>query len=261
MNQIPIKTVLLTPPDKLAQAKAFKLPIAHMAYRFSREGALIKAPLSDTQKNDLLFLDGDSWNENSEIPSIIQQLIKECKTQHYRGAILDFSKSPTQRTVSLIKQLDTMMHKQNLRLYLPECYHSYSKSANIIISSAISGGSLQQRLTSAKQTYGSNRITLSIERCAEAFSLPTLKGKSTSLSRLELQKRIQTTSPSIFYSNELCANYFTYLNQYGSAHFILYDDAKSIHRKFSLAKNLNITECFMLYPQVDDILIDILNEN
>lgn len=259
MNQEYIKTVLLTPPDHLSQARAHHLPIAHMAYRFSDDGNLLRANLSNTQQNDLMFINGDSWNQTGDIRIICQQMLRECNARRFRGIILDFSSTPTSKTMNLIRLLDEQTRKNRLGLYLPEAYHQYSKTAKIIISSAISGGSLPNRLASVMKRYGSNRVVLSIERSAEAFSLPSMNGMGKSLTQDELQEKIKTLSPAIFFSNDLYAHYFTYMSRDGSAHFILYDDVGSIQKKLTLAKNHSINECFLLYPQVDDVLSQIFN--
>lgn len=46
-----------------------------------------------------------------------------------------------------------------------------------MISSALSGGSLRQRLEEAVERYGPQRTTLAVERVAEDFFLPPQPGR------------------------------------------------------------------------------------
>ena len=127
-----------------------------------------------------------------------------------------------------------------------------------MIPSALSGGSLRQRLQDAVEQYGAERVTLAVERVAEDFYLPSPTGQGMPLTREELRARIEERSPSIFFSGELCAHYFTYMSKENGAHFVLFDDAGSIRKKLSIARSLDIANAILAYPQVDDLLEDIL---
>ena len=121
-----------------------------------------------------------------------------------------------------------------------------------------SGGSLQVRLQEAVQQYGAARVALAVERSAEDFFLPSPNGQGIRLTQEELQQRIQEREPVIFFSNELCAHYFTYMNRQNGAHFILFDDAASIRKKLHTARSLDIADALLLYPEVSDLLSEIL---
>lgn len=74
----------------------------------------------------------------------------------------------------------------------------------------------------------------------------------------ELDKKMEELRPSVFFSNELCAHYFTYMSRENGAHFVLFDDAGSIRKKLQTARSLGITSAVLAYPQVDDLLEEIL---
>ena len=97
-----------------------------------------------------------------------------------------------------------------------------------------------------------------MERSAEDFFLPSPNGQGIRLTQEELQQRIQEREPVIFFSNELCAHYFTYMNRQNGAHFILFDDAASIRKKLHTARSLDIADALLLYPEVSDLLSEIL---
>ena len=71
---------------------------------------------------------------------------------------------------------------------------------------------------------------------------------------------LEQRTPSVFFSDQLCAHYFTYMSRENGAHFVLFDDAGSIRKKLLLARNLGIRQAVLAYPQVDDLLEDILRE-
>ena len=62
----------------------------------------------------------------------------------------------------------------------------------------------------------------------------------------------------MFFSPDLCAHYFTYMSRQNGAHFVLFDDAGSIRKKLQVARNLGISSAVLAYPQVDDLLPELL---
>ena len=70
---------------------------------------------------------------------------------------------------------------------------------------------------------------------------------------------MEERNPSVFFSSELCAHYFTYMSKENGAHFVLFDDAGSIRKKLHVANSLGIRQAVLSYPQVEDLLEDILN--
>ena len=127
-----------------------------------------------------------------------------------------------------------------------------------LIPSALSGGSLQQRLQEAVERFGAARVALAVERVAEDFFLPSPTGQGMPLTREELRQRLEERAPSVFFSSELCAHYFTYMSRQNGAHFVLFDDAGSIRKKLQVARNLGISSAVLAYPQVDDLLPELL---
>lgn len=97
-----------------------------------------------------------------------------------------------------------------------------------------------------------------MERVAEDFFLPSPTGQGMPLTREELRQRLEERAPSVFFSSELCAHYFTYMSRQNGAHFVLFDDAGSIRKKLQVARNLGISSAVLAYPQVDDLLPELL---
>ena len=154
--------------------------------------------------------------------------------------------------------LGELTKKRGWPLYVTEAYAPFSDSAIALIPSALSGGSLQQRLQEAVERFGAARVALAVERVAEDFFLPSPTGQGMPLTREELRQRLEERAPSVFFSSELCAHYFTYMSRQNGAHFVLFDDAGSIRKKLQVARNLGISSAVLAYPQVDDLLPELL---
>ena len=71
---------------------------------------------------------------------------------------------------------------------------------------------------------------------------------------------LEERRPSVFFSSELCAHYFTYMSRENGAHFVLFDDAGSIRKKLLTAQGLGIRQAVLSYPQTADLLGALLSQ-
>ena len=69
----------------------------------------------------------------------------------------------------------------------------------------------------------------------------------------ELDSLMEREQPSVFYSSDLCAKYFTYTRE-GESHFVLFDDAATLRRKLQAGQSLGIETAFLMYPEAEDLL-------
>ena len=129
----------------------------------------------------------------------------------------------------------------------------------MLIPSALSGGTLRERLEEAAGRFGAGRVVLAVERTAEDFFLPAPRGRGVPLARAELKRRMDALRPPVFFSGELCAHYFTYMSRQTGAHFVLFDTAVSIREKLKLSRACGVTRAVLAWPEVDDILQDIVS--
>jgi len=253
------KLILTAPPEQTQAALAFGLPVAHMAYRIGPGCHLLRSKLPISIRGGLMMLDDAGFDGKGDPTPFCREVLRECTERGFDGVILDFERPPTPLQGKILTELAGIMARRSWPVYVPEAYASYSEKTKIIISSALSGGSLTQRLAEAAQLHGAERVVLGVERVAEDFYLPAPNGQGKPLSRESLQKRLAERSPSVFFSKELCAHYYTYMSKDSGAHFILFDDADSIRQKLQIAHKLKITDAILAYPQVDDLLAEILS--
>ena len=247
--------LLSAAPEDLSHAFSHNLPIAHMAYQIGQGFHLLRANIPLGLRGGLMMLgDGDPDIDLApDCPEAFSaQVVRECIGRGFDGVVLAFSRtSPALHAAAAA--LSGRLRRQGGQLYLPESFAADSDWARILIPTNISGGSLSARLQEVIGHYGHERICLDIERVRIDFCLPTDQGHGKKLTARELYALIQKQNPESYFSQDLCAYYFTYQDDLGS-HFVLYDDAGSIRKKIFLAQKLGIDHAMLLYPEVGDIL-------
>lgn len=254
MNQPANQFIFVTPPDRIRAAGAYGMPLAHMAYRIGNGPHLYRAKASAVPRGGLMVIGEDTFDGKGDLQNFCREVVRECNARGFGGVVLDLDSPPTPALAKIIGLLSDQCSQRSWSFYLPEPYSNYSNSARILLSSAISGGTLQQRLSDAVDRYGADRVVLCLDRSAEDFYLPAPTGSGKPLSRDELKQRMQALSPSVFFSNELCAHYFTYMSRDSGAHFVLFDDVGSLQQKIKLAEQLGIHRFLLFYSQLDDLL-------
>ena len=248
---------LATTPDRLAEARQLTAYLAHVAYRISPDGHLHAQTLPPTLRGGLMVL-GEA--EDTAVPTpgpLCRQILRVCTERNFAGVVLDFPQPPTPDRLAFVQQLDTMLPRFRRRLYVPETYVAAAQYALILICTALSGGCLQQRLEEAVGRHSAPRIALDLQRLAMDFPLPSPSGEGTPIAIPELQRQI--TGRSVFFSEELCARYFT-CQKNRHTHFVLYDDAHTLRRKMELAAQLGIQDGFVMLPETEDLLEDLFKK-
>ena len=250
---------LMASPDQAAQVGAFPLPVAHMAYRIGSGPHLFGSRHHVACRGGVMVLECRGFDGRGTPEELCREIVQECSGRGFSGVFCDFEGPFYPVLARSVERLAPVFAQRGWQLYLTEEYAAHApKTASVVIPTALSGGSLSQRLTEASEQFGVERIALGLERVAVDFTLPASDGDGTPLSRQDLAELLQKRSPSVYFSAELCAHYFTYMIRGQEAHFILYDDASSLLRKIRLAAGLGIRRGFLPYAQVDDLLPQLL---
>lgn len=190
------------------------------------------------------------WSEDPGF--FCRQAVLECRARGARGILADWDRQESD-LYSLTRQLGQALTRAGLTLAVPESYGQVSDRALVLISSALSGGSLELRLSEACQRYGKNRVVIALERMGEDFRLPCPSGQGTPLTFSQLQSLRQQFHPAVYWSGELCARYFTYRTQ-GQVHFVLFDDGETLAKKWELAQTLGIRHAIAPWAEISDCL-------
>lgn len=225
--------------------------VAHLDYTIGPGKRLLRSSRSRAFRGGLLVV-SDKNMPTGDSGLFASDLVRECQNKGYTGVVANFG------AASLHESIQNRLSSKGLRLYVPQSLGELARNAQIMCATAISGGSLAVRLKELCDKFGAGRIALDIERLAMDFLLPSPTGEGTPLSRDELNSLLKKRGAQSFFSNDLCAHYFTY-SENGKHHFVLYDTAASIKNKLSIAQSLGIEEAFLMYSEVDDVLQGIIN--
>ena len=252
-----MQLILAAPPEDVTAAQAHGLTLAHMAYRVGGGPHLFRSNQPIPARGGLMYIDDGGFDGRGTPDAFCQEVVRECAARGFGGVVCAFDrKLPLLSAV--VEQLGPMLVRQGRSFYVSEPYGRCTATGRVLIPTALSGGSLRQRLGEAVERYGAGRVALAVERTAADFFLPSPDGQGRPLTREELKARLEERSPSVFFSDELCARYFTYMNRQSGAHFVLFDDAGSIRKKLRLAEALGIDRALLCYPEVSDLMGDIL---
>ncbi len=188
-------------------------------------------------------------SENSFKVSMARQIARTCLRRGYAGAAADFDPPARPGRLALLEALSPLLASCGRTLYVPE--HYPVAGATILLCTALSGGTLEGRLTQAVDQYGAEHLALDLQRLTMDFPLPCPGGQGTPLTLPQLEA-LAAGRPT-FYSDALCARYFT-LTRQGQTHFVLFDDARTLRRKLELARQLGIRDALVMLPEVEDLL-------
>lgn len=236
---MPQDTFIITlPPRQLPALQGWRVTPAHLAYRLGPGPHLFRAD-NTVPRGGLMVLGDRGFDGLGPTAPLCQEILREAQARGFSGAVLDFeSRLPPLEQIA--GQLDEQFTRRGWMLCVNEGYAARAPHARVMIPSALSGGSLQRRLVEALERFGENRVILALEKRAEDFTLPSPTGSGKPLSAQELEELRQRLAPSLFFSGELCARYFTYMSRESGGHFVLFDDGDTLCRKVEVARRLGI---------------------
>ena len=185
-------------------------------------------------------------------------LLRECILHRPRGLLLDID-SPTQTYADLAAQLGHLLPRQNITLFLPESLANCAPGCRVLIPSALSGGSLDHRLTDAVQHFGLDRVVLAVQQIAEDLRLPAPDGCGLPLSSEELSSLMESYCPSTHFSPPLCTRYFTYCRG-SEIHLVLYDDVESLQKKLACARRCGVSRFLLPWQDISHSPGDFLSQ-
>ncbi|MCL2080490.1 MAG: hypothetical protein FWH16_00145 [Oscillospiraceae bacterium] len=225
---------LAATPDDARSAAAYGYPLAHMAYykTFEQHG----------RSGGWMVLGGPLAGGIDP-----REAVEECRRRDFSGLLLDFESGDRQALTRFVLQADELCAQYNLTLITGKKFQT-ERSLTLVPSGAVSG-SLRQRLIK----YGAGAV-LEIVRLAQDIPLPAPQGRGITMTHRRLGELLESRRPVTFFSSELLARYFTYKDESGVTHFIIYDDAESISKKIRLAGAIGFPYAVMLYSEVKDLL-------
>lgn len=236
---------ILTPPAQLPHLRDYDCRPAHLAYRISPNLRLLRLQGAQHLRGGIMAV-GDCPRFPQGDPGLFSaELLRECSYRGFQGIILDLER-PSHPLIPVLPRLENLLARQGLTLFLPEEYAHTCSHAKVLLSSAISGGSFQQRLEQAAHTFGPERLVLAVEKNARDFLLPADSPRGCPLT----PEQLSAHTAHSFFSPSLCSRYSTYRDKSGNIHFVLYDDANSITEKIHSARRAGLTRFLLPWQEI-----------
>lgn len=225
-------------PDQLPHPGQESQVQLHLAYRVGPRMELQKSrglPGNLGQGGQILGLLAPGGPVTGPVEPLCEQILEEAHRQHYAGILCYFPGLPDRVLAQVVGELSRRCHRSGLDLLVTEGYSGQSQGL-VLLSSALCGGTLEERFARLGQELGPGRILMELQQMGEDFLLPAPRGCGQKVSPREIQVILAREGAQTFFSPELCARYFTYQNQAQSLRFVLYDDAGTVAEKIRLAE-------------------------
>ena len=247
--------LLALPAGSRTEGESYGLTAAHMAYRVGPGPRLLGARLPAGPRSGVMQMDCAGFDGGGDPVDCCRQILGECRRRGFRGIVCDFEGPPSDCLMKLVRILDRNCAAQGWALYVPESYAPSAPTGRILVSSVLTHGTLERRLTAAAERYGKERTVLAVEWVREDFPLPA-GGRGRPLVRSELEDLIHRLEPAVFFDRGLCAHYFTYMAG-PKAYFVLIDTPRSVREKLDLANRLELRGALLPGPEVEPHLDEI----
>ena len=241
---------IAVPPSRLREVQELPATPVHMAYRMGKGPHLFRIRGSAAPQGGLMLLDCRGFDGFGPIPPFCQEVVRECMARGFSGVACAAPPGSIPPLEDMVRELGSQCARRGWTFFVPEQYGRCTSGGQVLISSALSGGSLVQRLKEAQERFGRDRVALELRRSAEDFLLPSPTGSGTPLTQEELRACIQQKSPAVFFSQELCTRYFTYLSRESGAHFVLFDDGATLARKLQTARSLDVSTALARWEEI-----------
>ena len=244
---------LAVTPEASQEAQNYCRNLAHVAYRIGPGSALLRQSLLLQTKGGLLSVSDHGAPFIDSPEALRDAVLRECGRRNYSGVLLDFEETPRRDRTAFVSALAPALSASRRTLYLPEGYAGAAPGAVVLLCTAVSGGSFSQYLQEAvAQAGGAGHLALDVQRLRMDFRLPARSGEGEPLTGEALDSLMEREHPAVFFSQDLCARYFTY-SRGSESHFVLFDDADTLNQKLRLGAGMGFSAAFFMWPEVRDV--------
>lgn len=220
------------------------LPCLNLAYSLTPRGGLQCDRMVSNPRRSILGISNVRHTKTCENPSLLSDdILSAVKRLGFSGVFADLEEP---LAAGILPVLDAVLHKHGIPLFVP-CFKTvYTSHAFITIETAISGGIFREYVREYTETYA--HIAAQVTPVSAEFLLPAQDAAGTPVSREDIARRIREQNASVFFSSELCCNYFTFTDSEQKGHFVIFDDARTLQKKVSILQEAGIGHIFIVYP-------------
>ena len=247
-----MRTYLAVTPGEAQEAGRYGQALAHVAYRIGPGSTLLRQNLLLETRGGLLSVSDRDAPLIEDPQALTAAVLRECGRRGYGGVLLDFEERSRQDRRTFVEHLGRALSSSRRGLYLPEEYAGAAPGGAVLLCTALSGGNFAEYLQErANARGGAGRLALDVQRLRMDFRLPAPSGEGRPLTQAELDGLLAEAGSSVFFSQDLCARYFTYSRQ-GEYHFVLFDDGDTLRQKLQTGQRMGFAAAFLMWPEIRD---------
>lgn len=247
-----MRTYLAVSPGEAQEAGRYGQGLAHVAYRVGPGSTLLRQNLLLETRGGLLSVSDREAPLIEDPQALAAAVLRECGRRGYGGVVLDFEERPRRDRAAFAEQLAKTLGPGRRQIYLPEAYAGAAPGGIPLLCTALSGGNFTEYLQErANAQGGAGRLALDVQRLRMDFRLPAPSGEGRPLTQEELDTLLEQEGRSVFFSQDLCARYFTYTRN-GESHFVLFDDGDTLRQKLQIGQRIGFAAAFLMWPEIRD---------
>ena len=229
-------------------AQGLGLPALGLYYRIGETGGLQRAQLQLSPRGGLMGLFDAPGLGRCQPEKLARDIQAECSRRGYRGAVMDFAVN--EDDLPRLEQLCGSLQKLGVRVYVPEPLWRWAgEQAVVIAPAAVSGGEFDGLLQALISRYGAEHLCLDVVRCCQDFPMPARNADGVRLDHRAFHELLERTGAQSFFSPQLCCKYFTYRQEDGAVHFVLFDDADTASAKLERIRQAGIGQALLLFSE------------
>lgn len=220
-----------------------------LCYRLRSGPRLWRCAAPETVRGGVLMAEDSALGELGDGTFCCAQAVRECEARQAVGFWANWERAPFPALEAFTAQLERALLAAGRVLYVNEAFGGCTRRARVLISSALSGGTLEERLTEALERWGRERLVLAVERTAEDFRLRAPTGRGERLRPGQVEALRRRYAAKVYRSAELCESYFTY--QAGEhIHLVLFDTDEDVREKLRLAQKLGLERVLLALEEL-----------
>lgn len=215
----------------------------------ARGNALRAEKLASGTSGDIMVLNAEEAGEH-----VTAAIFDECRRREYTGVFLDATKACKNATA--LGEISASLSRRGLRTFCPLEICDLCPAAIPVAEGCVSGGSISEYFSHL--AHGRGALAFSIPRLCTRFLMPAYKADGEEIPLRKARQLMNMFDATPHYSPQMMTNYFIYSTSREGASYVLFDDARSISERIKLAKQLGATDVFLSYPEVSDIIDDLM---